>query len=163
MGADVLVWALTAGATTPDWITAVSTAVLGAFAAAFGVFQFTAEGFRPKVRLRIDATRTGISVEIRNKGRGAGVIARVVLVDKQGLALSPAAPVIGYPLEVFYPTTLPAHAAMRLIVGLPGGMNEFPEGIRVKVDWGTGGSLGTPLPTNVGYGGLPSVLPPSAQ
>jgi hypothetical protein len=145
------------GAAT-EWISAISTATLGLFGAAFALWQFAAQGFRPRCRVKIDVKRQAILLQIRNRGRAGGVIARIVVVDANGLALQPAPPIDGYS-SGFTATTLPANAGMRVIIMHPNNISRFPDGVRVKVDWGTGQTLLTPEPVDVGYAGLPSVLP----
>jgi hypothetical protein len=142
-----------------DWITAISTAVLGFFGACFAVWQFLAQGFRPKCVVKIDLAREALLVHIENRGRAEGVIARVAVVDEDGLAMDPPASVQGFPAG-YRPTTLPGLASMRLIVVRPDGLASFPPNITVIVDWGTGDRVATPTPVDVGYMGMPSVLPP---
>jgi len=149
------------GATT-DWISAVSTATLGLFGAAFAVWQFWAQGFRPRCAARIDVARQAIRLQISNRGRADGVIGRVVLVDAEGFAIQPGPLIDGYPSGNFTATTLPAHAAIQLMIGKPQSRAALPEGVLVKVDWGTGEAVLTPKPVKVGYAGLPSVLPPGS-
>jgi hypothetical protein len=118
-----------------DWITAASTAGLGFFGAGFTIWQFRAQGFRPKCIVKIDAAREAILVHIENRGRAEGVIARVVVVDGDRLAIEPPASIAGF-ADGYRPTTLPGLASMRLIVLRPDQMGSFPPNITVKVDWG---------------------------
>lgn len=166
MGADLLVRALTGawnacpvGTNTTDWIGAISTATLGLFGAIFTVWQFWAQGFRPRCTAKIDLKRQAILLLIRNHGRADGVVARIVLVDADGLAMDPPAPIDGYP-SGFATTTLPSRAAMRLVIVHPPDLETIPDGTRIKIDWGTGNALKVPQPVDVGYLGLSSVLPP---
>ncbi len=142
-----------------DWVTAISTAVLDFFGACFTVWQFRAQGFRPKCLVKIDEAREALLVHIENRGRAEGVIARVAVVDGDGLAIHPPPSVEGFP-SGYRPTTLPGLASMRLIVLRSDGMAAFPPDITVKVDWGTGELVATPTSVDVGYMGMPSVLPP---
>jgi hypothetical protein len=126
----------------------------------FAGWQFRAQGFRPHCSVRIDARRQAIRLQIRNRGRANGAIERIVIVDPAGFAINPAASIAGYEGGNFKPTTLPGLSAMSLIITPPLGTTVFPEGVRVKADWGTGETTKLPQPVDVGYAGLPSVLPP---
>lgn len=149
---------IAAGSVT-DVITAASTAVLGVFGAFFTIWQFRAQGFRPKCIVKIDIRREALLVHIENRGRAEGVIARVVVIEVSGLAIEAPVAVDGFP-NGYVPTKLPGLASMRLIIAHPTGMTEFPAGIKVKIDWGTGEAIQAPVPVDVGYLGMPSVLPP---
>lgn len=148
---------------TPQWISAISTAVLGLFAAAFGIWQFWAQGFRPRVKGKIDVQRKAVAVEIRNRGRAAGVIGRIVLVEANGLGLKEEAPVNGYADGCFKPTTLPANSGMRLILERPPEYDTLPKDLRLKVDWGTGEAIRPLQQVDTSYASLKSVLPPTSS
>jgi hypothetical protein len=60
-----------------EWISAVSTAALGAAGLFLTGWQWVASGFRPRLVSRIDANRHAIEITIRNRGRASGIVGRV--------------------------------------------------------------------------------------
>jgi hypothetical protein len=118
-------------ATTPEWIAAASTAVLGILGLLIGAWQFWAQGFRPKVRATIESHRQRVMVEIRNKGRSEGLILDVALRDRRGNEVTASAD--GFFAGVYRPTYLPGNSQMwvRLDTMVP-----IPEGATVRVNAG---------------------------
>lgn len=151
---DAMVYA----SATTDWISAVSGAALGILAFIVTVWQWRANGFRPAVSALIETQATAIEVRILNRGRGAGVIHHVVVVDNQLIEVH--ALFDGFEDEKFEPTALPAFAAMKLILKAPPDV-KFPTNARVKVEWAWHHKIVTPSPVAVGLYGLKPVLPPA--
>jgi hypothetical protein len=149
---------MTASAVT-DWIGALSTALLGIFGFTFTAWQWWASRFRPKPTARVDARREAIELRVANRGRGAGVIHHVAVVDRKQLAVPIS--VEGFSNGVFTPVGLPSFSAMRLIIMAPKGAT-FTDENRVKVEWWDGSKIIEPLHVDVGLYGLKSVLPPKA-
>ena len=78
---------LLAASNTPkitEWISAISTATLGLLGLIFTSWQWRANGFRPQMSARIDATREAIELKIVNKGRAGGVVEEVVVLRPMG-------------------------------------------------------------------------------
>lgn len=63
-----------ASPTITDWITAFATVALGVLGFTFTWWQWRASGFRPHYEAKIDASCTGISLQIYNRGRALGII-----------------------------------------------------------------------------------------
>ena len=63
-----------ASPTITDWITALATVALGVLGFLFTWWQWRVSGFRPHYDAKIDASRTGISLQVYNRGRALGII-----------------------------------------------------------------------------------------
>jgi hypothetical protein len=143
-----------------DWISAISTAALGALG--FGVtwYQWRKTGFNPNLTSRIDQSHQGIELRVVNDGRAAGIIDQIDVVAADYQILE--AEYEGFTGGGFRSLALPALASMRVIIQAPKGQ-PFPPGVRLLV--GLGGIKPeevTPIPAAKGVGiyGLASVLPP---
>jgi hypothetical protein len=130
-----------------DWIAALSTAVLGILGITFTGWQWWASRFRPKATARVDARREAIELRVVNRGRGAGVIHRVAVVDRKQLAV----PILveGFSNGDFTPVALPSFSATRLIIMAPNDATFTAEN-RVKVEWWDGAKFIEPDRVDVG-------------
>lgn len=141
-----------------DWISAISTAVLGLLGLAFTGWQWHASGFRPKVSALVDARHQAIALRIVNRGRGSGIVHHVAVIHAQ---IAVDVIVEGFESGTFVPTALPGFATIELILMAPNGTTLLG-GHQVKVSWGKKTKVVKPLPVDVGLFGMRSVLPPSA-
>jgi hypothetical protein len=139
-----------------DWISAISSAVLGALAVFITLWQWTASGFRPRLSVRIEEARTAIELRIRNKGRATGIVDRVVVVKPRNGLL------VGVNAQ-FQALALLGLAQMTIIIEALDG-EQFPENVQVKVEIGHAKpEYKTPdVVSDVSLRGLRSVLPPGA-
>ena len=151
---------MAAGSSVTDWISAVSTAALGVIGAFITVWQWRRTGFDPQLTSRIDAGREAIELRIVNKGRAAGIIDQVDVVQPNNDILD--AEYEGFTDNAFRPLALPAMASMRIIIQAPKGQ-PFPSGAGLLI--GVGATEPKPvtptvMPAGAGLYGLKSVLPP---
>jgi hypothetical protein len=147
-----------------DWISAISSAVLGALAVFITLWQWTASGFRPRLSVRIEEARTAIELRIRNKGRATGIVDRVVVVKaRNGLLVGVNAQFNSFPDGKFQALALLGLAQMTIIIEALDG-EQFPENVQVKVEIGHAKpEYKTPdVVSDVSLRGLRSVLPPGA-
>jgi hypothetical protein len=142
----------------PDWISAISAALLGIAGLGFAIWQWHATGFHPKITAELDASKDAIRLRIRNRGRGPGVISEVAVVDPRGVDITWTAIFNGFPDGQFSSTRLPGMDLMQIIIEAPE-TKKFEPTQCVFVEWGK--SKQFPLrPVDVGFFGLSSVLPP---
>jgi hypothetical protein len=147
-----------------DWISAISSAVLGGLAVFITLWQWTASGFRPRLSARIEKARTAIELRVRNKGRATGIIDRVVVVKpRDDLLVRVNARFDSFPDGNFQAIALLGLAQMKIIIE-PLEDNQFPENVQLKVELGRKKDqyLTPDLVSEVSLRGLKSVLPPSA-
>jgi hypothetical protein len=168
-----------------DWISAISSAVLGGLAVFITIWQWTASGFRPHLSVRIEKPRTAIELRIRNKGRATGIVERVVVVKPRarpqpagsghrrrlrlpwprdrGLLVGVNARFDSFPDGKFQALALLGLTQMKIIIEALD--NEpFPENVKVKVELGRSKPKykAPDMVSDVSLRGLKSVLPPSA-
>lgn len=160
---------LLAASNTPkitEWISAISTATLGLLGLIFTSWQWRANGFRPQMSARIDATREAIELKIVNKGRAGGVVEEVVVLRPMGeyLVIDKKARFEGFTGDEFRAILLPGFASMRLIIQAPE-ERAFAENTRLRVGIGRARDKDVPLTPelNVRLYGLKSVLPPGTN
>jgi hypothetical protein len=147
-------------ASVTDWMTAISTTVIGVLGVLLTVMQWRGSGFRPRFAAFLDAPREAIEVDIENHGRGSGVVHQVRVVDRDGFVVE-AVTVKGFEDGRFEPTYLPAMGAMRLIVLAPK-PRKFTMDHRVMIDLGRREKELGLEPVEVSFYSLRSVLPPGA-
>jgi hypothetical protein len=150
--------------TITDWISAISTAVLGGLGAVFGVWQWIMAKFRPKPSAHIDARREAIELWIINKGRATGVIDQIEILLPDG-TIEERALFEGFPGNNYRPLSLPAMSSMRIIIQAPPG-TVFDAGTQVLIGMGRAKpKIITPIEITSGIGihGLKSVLPPGVS
>ena len=147
---------------TTDWISAVSTAAIGAAGLFITGWQWIASGFRPGLMSRVDAKREAIEIVIRNRGRASGILGRVAVVAPEGNDLVVQdATFDGFRGGRFTPLVVPSNAVVRLIIEAPGS-SPFPQGVSLMVDVGEARDRHV-VPRHdqqVSLFGLSSVLPP---
>lgn len=148
------------GPTVTDWISAVSAAALGVLGAIITVSQGRKSGFLPRLTSRIDAAHEAIEVRIANRGRAAGIVDQIDVLNADQSIVEDAV-FEGFTDGAFRPLALPPMASMRVIIQAP--EDRFQAGVRVIV--GIGASkpqVLTPSVVEPGLGlfGLKSVLPP---
>ena len=148
------------GPSITDWISAISTAALGALGFIITGYQWRKTGFNPKLTSRIDTAYQGIELRIENRGRAAGIIDQVDVVQLDN-EVAPAE-YEGFSGNAFRSIALPALASMRLIIRAPKGY-PFERGVRLLVGLG-GTKFAEVVPVvateGIGIYGLTSVLPP---
>jgi hypothetical protein len=148
------------GPSVTDWISAISTASLGALGFIIAGYQWHKTGFNPRLTSRIDATLQGIELRIENKGRAAGMIDQVDVMKSDNELVY--AEYEGFKGNEFRSIALPALASMRVIIRAPVGQ-PFEHGVRLLVGLG-GTKFKEVVPVvaaeGVGIYGLTSVLPP---
>lgn len=149
-----------------EWISAISTATLGVVGLLFTRWQWKASGFRPTLSARIDARREAIELKIDNKGRAAGVVEGVYVLQPKGnhMVIDEEAIFEGFTDEKFRPVLLPGFASMRLVIEAPEHHN-FSEQAQLKVELGSVKDEPVPLEveSKVSLFGLKSVLPPGTK
>jgi hypothetical protein len=143
-------------ATTPEWLTAAATMVLGVLGLLVGLWQFWAQGFRPKVRTTVEPHRRRVMVEIHNKGRSQGLVLDIALQDKRGYELPAIAH--GFYRGVYRPTFLPGNTEMRVRLD---SATPLPDGVRVRVVAGGKEPVLLPRQADSVFIGEPTVLPPN--
>jgi hypothetical protein len=146
-----------------DWISALSTLVIGVVGFLFGAWQWSQSRFRPTFEAYIDSPREAIEVRVRNRGRGAGEIARVAVVQLAGelFGIESRFRVLAYDHGPF---RLPALSFMRLILNAPTTRDPFPDDVMVKLEWGHAKStLLEPVEITGGLWGLPSSIPAGSE
>lgn len=101
-----------------DWIGALATASLGLLGLGVTLWQWRASGFRIKLSARIDKRHEAIELRIINKGRGTGIVERVIVetLRTNGTWAGVAANVDGFDDGQFVPMALPGSSAMNLII-----------------------------------------------
>jgi hypothetical protein len=153
----------TAAPSITDWISAVSTAILGFLGVFITGWQWTRTKFRPNVTARVDRQREAIELLIVNRGRATGIISNVDVVMPDGNLIEDFE-FDGFPERKFQPLALPAMASMSII--LEAVQDQLvPEEARVLVGTGRKRPKSVSLkiaPPTVGLSGLHSVLPPKA-
>lgn len=157
MPARVVIAAATVSS-TPSWISAVATSVLGIAGLTFTLWQWWASGFRPSVKVELDAAREAIRVRITNRGRAAGVIGRLAAVDGRGIEI-PWASANGFAEGKFSPTRLPGLDYMEVILEASRDCT-FDIEHMLQVDWATTTKRVSLTPVDVGLYGTSSLLPP---
>jgi hypothetical protein len=147
-------------ASTSGWISAISIAVLAVVVAIFTGWYVWMDGFRPRCTAKMDKRGRAMLLQVQNRGRVDGEIARVDLLDPSGLASRRLLLVDGYADGRFQATALPARSAMRLITKPPADLEAFPERTRIRVVWTTGSSkaLVPGQDEDVDYTGMASTL-----
>jgi hypothetical protein len=151
------------GPSITDWIGAISTAALGLLGFIITGYQWRKTGFSPHLTSRIDDPHQGIELRIINKGRAAGIIDQIDVVQSDYQVLD--AEYEGFTNKAFRSLAVPALASMRIIIQAPVNV-PFPAGVRLLV--GLGGTKPeevVPVLTEGGIGiyGLTSVLPPGTS
>jgi hypothetical protein len=153
--------------TTPtitDWITAVSTAVIGFLGVFITVWQWLMTRFRPHFLSRIDTQREAIELLIVNKGRASGIIDQVRVLRPDNV-IEVRAHFEGFTDNAYRPLSLPAMASMRIIIQAPPD-HCFDVGVRLLVGWGeVQPKVIRPdqITSGLGLYGLRSVLPPGVN
>jgi hypothetical protein len=155
--------AVVTGPSITDWISALSTAALGVLGFAVAFYQWHRAGFNPRLSSRIDNKHEAIELRVDNKGRAAGMIDQIDVVQSDNQIVE--AEYEGFTGKNFRSLALPALASMRIIIQAPQG-RPFEAGVRLLV--GLGGTKPeevTPITTDPGIGlyGLTSVLPPGTN
>jgi hypothetical protein len=149
-----------------EWISAISTATLGLLGLTFTIWQWKANGFRPRLSARIDAAREAIELKIVNKGRAGGVVEEVLVVHPVGelLAIDREVRFEGFEGGEFRSIALPGFAQMRLIIQAPEDHN-FAEHTKLQVGIGRAKDKDVPLTVEpeLRLYGLKSVLPPGTK
>ena len=102
-----------------------------------------------------------------NTGRAGGIINQIDIVTpgqkRKEYDVVDEVAFKGFPDEAFRPVALPAMASMLIVIRAPAGHTFAPD-VRVLVDLGTSRpEIRTPASTDLGLGGLPSVLPPGTS
>jgi hypothetical protein len=146
-----------AAANTTDWITALSTATLGALGLLFTGWQWWASGFRPRLRALLSASGDSIRVQIENRGRGSGLVHHIAVTNKAEIAVGGT--FRGFTGEAYSPHTVPAYGRMEITIEAPAGTSYDIES-KVIVAWGKDRKSLTVLPVDVSFYGLPPALPP---
>jgi hypothetical protein len=161
-------WALAASdpPNVTDWISAISTAALGLLGLIFTTWQWSVNGFRPRLSARIDAAREAMELKIVNRGRAAGVVEEVAVLRPVGdyLVVDKEARFEGFTGEEFRSILLPGLASMRLIIQAPED-RPFSESVALRVGIGRARDKDVPLTveSEVRLYGLKSVLPPGTR
>jgi len=140
---------------TASWLSAGGTLFLGALGAVFTAAHWWGNGFQPTCSAEVEANGDAIRVRIKNRGRGAGVISRVVIVHEnlvevdwaKGKEFRPA------------PTRLPGLDQIELIINAPHG-SKFLGSHRVLIEWAKKREVKELQPVGVGLYGLESLIPP---
>lgn len=148
-----------------DWISAISTAALGAAGLFLTGWQWLASGFRPRIVSRIDANREAIEVMISNRGRASGILGRVAVVANRGSDLVVCDAVYnGFSNGQFSAMVVPGIATVRLVIEAPDS-SPFPADAGLMIDIGEGRDRHI-VPRHdqeIGLFGLRSILPPSQK
>jgi hypothetical protein len=136
---------IAAAASTPDWIAALSTLVIGLLGILFGVVQFRASGFRPRVEALLAIQGDSIRITVANGGRAEGTIHGLDILDAndERISLSGAG-------STFKPFKLSGGSAQELVFNAPEGRDFSPDDT-VVVAWGKGKKRKHPLPTQVSF------------
>lgn len=153
------------GPSVTDWIGALSTAVLGVLGLGVTLWQVWASGFRIKPSCRIDRRHEAIELRVINRGRGSGIVERVVVetLRNSGAWASVPSEIDGFPAGQFLPVALPGSSAMNLIIKAKDSI-PFDSQIRVWAFWGNDKSTHvSPQDTSVSLFPLSSTLPPSGR
>jgi hypothetical protein len=149
--------------TTTDWISAISTAVLGVLGVFITFWQWTASGFRPKLSARIEAASNAMELKIVNKGRATGIIDRIVVVKPGGMRarIRVEARFESFPDGNFQALALPGLAQIKIIIEARPD-EPFPRDVQLKIELGRGKDryLTPVVDHDVSLYGLKSVLPP---
>jgi hypothetical protein len=156
-----------------DWISAVSTAVIGVVAVFITLWQWHRSGFSPKVISRIDVKREAIELLIVNKSRASGIVDQVSVLRPGSAAKAGDRFDIfvedvkfeGFTDGTFRPFALPAMASARIIIQAPV-KQTFDARLQVLVGVGKAKPLPTTpeeLAPGLGIFGLRSVLPPGTD
>jgi hypothetical protein len=136
---------IVAAASTPDWITAISTLVIGLLGILFGVVQFRAGGFRPHVEALLAVRGDSMQIRVANRGRAEGAIHGLDVLDSNDERI----PLVGAG-STFKPFKLPAGSAEEFVFNAPEGRDFSPDDT-VVVAWGKDRKRKHPLPTQVGF------------
>lgn len=147
-----------------DWISAISTAVLGILGILVTGWQWTRTKFRPKPTARVDQQREAIELVIVNRGRATGIITNVDVVLPNG-DLAEGFKFEGFPEGEFQPLALPAMASMSIILETAEGQL-VPHAAKMLVGTGKKRPKRVRLhnaPSTIGLSGLHSVLPPAGS
>jgi hypothetical protein len=155
-----------------DWISAIATAGLGFLGLIFTLWQWRASGFRPHYDAKIDASRTGISLQIYNRGRALGIILAINVAQplnrslrrrKRKFLLEEDVKFADFDDEKFLAFELPALTAARIIIKTKPLTSKYV----LRVQAGTAHiktvQLAEAEDRNVRFMGLPSLLPPRAR
>jgi hypothetical protein len=147
-----------------EWAAAIGT-VAAAFVGLFGVYWgFHLGGFRPDVKAIIQADRKVAAITVVNRGRMAGVVARVMVmtgVKVRGVELGTSAVIRKdgiAAVELPFPIG-PGESAL-LVVDLADGL---PQGGCFWVGFGDRHETTEPKPLEAGSVAEGSMLPPSAR
>jgi hypothetical protein len=140
-----------------DWLGSVSAALIGTLGLGVTAWQWRASGFRPVIHAEIDPRGQAIRLQVRNKGRGSGVIDDVTVVEGEFAVKDVRFE--GFPDQAFDPLSIPAFTEIRIIIMAPDD-GSFPLNDLVKVHWGGKSKFVRPTPVKVGLWGLRSILPP---
>jgi hypothetical protein len=150
---------MTAPSTT-DWISAISTAVLGGLGVFITFWQWTASGSRPKLSARVEAA---MELKIINKGRATGIIDRIVVVKPGRMRekLRVNARFESFPDGEFRALALPGLTQIKIIIEAEQSQ-PFPQNVELKIELGRGKDqyLSPVVDNEVSLFGLKSVLPP---
>jgi len=147
-----------------DWISAISSAILGGLAVFITLWQWIASGYRPHISARIEKAGSAIELRIRNKGRASGIVDRVVVVKpRDDLLVRVDVRFDSFPDGKFQPIALPGLAQMKIIIETIED-ERLPEHVQLKVELGRKKDryLTPDLVSEVSLRGLKSVLPPGA-
>jgi hypothetical protein len=140
---------------------------LGILGSVVTIWQWRHTGFNPKIRPRIDKRHLAVEVQIVNTGRAAGIINQVDIANpgqkRKEYEVVDEAAFKGFPGEAFRPQALPAMASMLIVIRAPAG-HPFTADVRVLVDIGAKRpKVVSPAKTDLGLGGLASILPPGTS
>lgn len=152
-----------------DWISALATASLGLLGLIFTFWQWRASGFRPHYEAKIDASRTGISLQVYNRGRALGIVLAVDVAEptnsslrrqKRSFLLEDNVKFANFNHEKFLAFELPALTAARIIIKTK---QPLPRKGVLRIQAGTAHIKTVQLTEaedrNVRFTGLPSLLP----
>ena len=131
-------------ASITDWISAISTAVIGAATILFAIYQWVKTGFKPKVIVDLENSGERAIVKIINESRGPGTITIVEIVKGfTDHALVPST-IQAMPVMTALPQMLLNPGEMMLVVrkaaarpgetSPAGGKWEFPTGACVLIE-----------------------------
>lgn len=155
-----------------DWISAIAAASLGFLGLIFTVWQWRASKFRPHYDAKVDAARTGISLQVYNRGRALGLILAInvaeplnwnLLRHKRKFLLEEDAKFANFDDEKFLAFELPALTAARIIINTK---SLSPKCV-LRVQAGTAHiktvKLAEAEDRNVRFTGIPSLMPPRVR
>jgi hypothetical protein len=118
-------------ADTAAWVAAIAAVATAAVASAAIV---VVPRFRPTFGAYVDARRQGIRLDVVNKGRAAGLVSSVAVVDGKDIEID--ARFAGLAKGKFAPAQLQPRASYFLTIEAVKKNGPFPDDARVKVVWG---------------------------